>query len=54
MNFLEKNYKDLMALLILIYCLTALIFKNDVESNIAQTLMYIITGSLGFLFRGKV
>jgi len=54
MNFIEKNYKDLMALIILVYCLSALIFKNDLENNISQTLMYIITGSLGFLFRGKI
>ena len=53
MNFFEKNYKDIIALLILLYCLTALIFIGNIQDSISQTLTYIITGSLGFLFRGK-
>jgi hypothetical protein len=54
MRFLEKNYKDLIALFILLYCLTALIFKSNIETGLSDTLGYIITGSLGFLFRGKM
>jgi len=54
MKFIEKNYKDLIALFILLYCLTALIFKNNIEIGLSQTLGHIIIGSLGFLFRGKV
>ncbi len=54
MKFFEKNYKDLIALVILIYCLSALIFKTNIEANLFQTLGYIITGSLGFLFGSHV
>lgn len=54
MRFIEKNYKDIIALIILLYCLTALIFKSNINNGTNQTLTYIITGSLGFLFRGKI
>ncbi len=54
MNFIERNYKDLMAFSILIVCLASLIFKNNLPNNLFQVLANIMTGCLGFILRGKI
>lgn len=54
MEFIDKNYKDLIAFTIIIICLIALIFKNKQSTGLSQTLTYIITSCLGFLFRGSL
>lgn len=52
MEFIDKNLKELIAFIILIICLLALLFKKDKSSRLSQTLGYIITSCLGFLFGG--
>lgn len=53
MNFINKNLRVLMVFIIFIISLSALIFKNNLDSNLFQTLGYIVTGCLGFILRGK-
>ena len=54
MKFISENYKDIGAFLILLYCLTAIIFITTLEDSVRQTLYFIITGCLGFLLRGQI
>ncbi len=54
-DFLNKNYKDLIASVLIVICLLALIFlDNRISASLRQTLGYIIVGCLGFLFGGNI
>jgi hypothetical protein len=48
-----KNYKDVIAFTLILLCISALlILDNKISDSLRQTLGWIITGCLGFIFRG--
>ena len=53
MEFVDKYFRDIIAFAILMTSLLSLIFKEDKTDSVSQSLSYVITGCLGYLFRGN-
>ena len=53
MEFIDKYFRDIIAFTILMTSLLSLIFKEDKTDSVSQSLGYVITGCLGYLFRGS-
>jgi len=55
-SFIYKNYKDILATFIFIFCMTILVFSERAISNekLSTVLISSISGSLGYLFGKKI
>jgi|GEM_PF-6677777 len=50
-----KQYKDAIAFFLIVVCILLLaLMDNMISDNLRQTLVYILIGCFGFLFRGGV
>jgi hypothetical protein len=54
-ELLFKNYKDIIALFLIVICFLALVIMDSkISDSLRQTLSWIITGCIGFIFRGNI
>jgi TctA family transporter len=54
-SFLYRNYKDIIAFLLIIFCVFVFVFSKDCRESekVSTILTMIISGSLGFVFGKK-
>ncbi|HTB51477.1 MAG TPA: hypothetical protein VK718_01790 [Ferruginibacter sp.] len=53
-GFIYKNYKDAIALFLIIFCILLLVFVNGIKEGVSTLLVSIASGSGGFIFKGKL
>ncbi|MFA8344204.1 MAG: hypothetical protein ACEPO8_14620 [Rhodothermaceae bacterium] len=55
-GFIYKNYKDILAVLIFVFCVLILVFNDKAlgSEKISTVLVSAISGSLGFIFGKKI
>lgn len=50
-----KNYKDIIALFLIVICFLALVIMDGrISDSLRQTLSWVIVGCIGFIFRGNL
>ncbi len=53
-GFIIHNYKDLIALIIIIFCLSVLIWHSGISDKTETLLTMLTSGAFGFIFGHKL
>lgn len=55
-GFVYKNYKDIIAFFLIIFCLLILVLskKENLSETVSTLLISVVSGSMGFIFGKKV